>query len=132
MVRDHTALLAYLAGRSTTPFAWGSDANDCVSFAAGAVQAQTGVNPLADLGGWATEDEAREVLEGYGGLAAAVNTVLQPVAPALAQRGDVALVNLPSGAQVLMVVEGDTLVGAGPAGAQRIQRRAMAQAWRAA
>ncbi|ATC25215.1 DUF6950 family protein [Caulobacter vibrioides] len=130
MVRNYEALHAYVASHMRTPFAWGQ--HDCVLFAAGAVQAQTGEDPLrAYRGRWASERGAARVLKRLGGMEAAVNTVLQPITPAMAQRGDVAGWLDARGRLQLAIVEGETLVGPGPSGQLRLPRKAMTRAWSA-
>jgi hypothetical protein len=130
MRRDLAALHAYLAAGADVPFAWGS--NDCVTFAAGAVAAQTGLNPLAKLSRrWSTQRGALLLLRRYGGLEAAVSTVLTPVAPALAHRGDIAGVRAEAGEMVLMVIEGALLVGPDANGVRRLPRELMTVAWSA-
>jgi hypothetical protein len=42
MERDIEALLAFIEERLTVPHAWGRNGNDCMSFVAGAIDAQTG------------------------------------------------------------------------------------------
>lgn len=133
MIRDHEALSRYLAARHSQPFAWGRDANDCVSFALGAVEAQRGDQLRQGLPNWKTERGARRVLARLGGLEAAVDGVLTSVAPAFARRGDIALVtHAATGDQALFVVEGDTLVGPDARGARRVRRSHMLKAWSAA
>lgn len=133
MIRDHAALARYLAARQALPFAWGREANDCVSFALGAVEAQTGRRLRSRLPNWSTQTGARRVLARRGGLEAAVSSVLEAIPPAFAARGDIALVRHPqTGAEALFVVEGDTLVGPDASGARRLKRTHMIRAWRAA
>src|SRR5438128_66589 len=104
-MRDLSALIAFLDGRATTPHAWGDAANDCISFTAAAVEAQTGDNPIRRAGfRWSTERGATRLLRRLGGKAAAVDLVLKrhvamvaepdgsvawEDAPALAHRGDI-------------------------------------------
>jgi len=130
MIRDYGNLAAYLAGREAMPFAWGSRANDCISYGAGAIVAQIGIDPLGDLA-WNTEAEADALIETLGGLPAALSARLTEVAPALAQRGDIAGV-MQGNRLGIMVVEGMTLVGPGPRRAMRRPRKDMVQAWRIA
>lgn len=112
------------------PFAWGSSANDCVSFAAAAAGAQTGVDHLVGLE-WEDEAGAYRALDVEGGLEAAMSKRLRAIAPAMAQRGDVA--GVMSGNELgLMIVEGETLVGPGPRGLRRRRRAEMVCAWSAA
>lgn len=82
-------LARYLA--SMRPHRYVLGGNDCVSFAAGAVQATTGRHVLWAL--WRDAESAAQVLRQHGGLARAVATVLPELpSPALAQRADVVLV----------------------------------------
>lgn len=85
-------LAAYFAQHRSTPFAWGG--HDCVGFAAGAAQALTGANLLAQTGlRWACRPSAAAALRTAGGLVKAVSSVLPSLpSPAWAQRGDIVLV----------------------------------------
>lgn len=134
MTRDYAAWTALLEARQAFAFGYGRgpETQDCVRFAAAAVKALTGRDPLARLSAtWTTERGARRVLRRLGGLSAGVDLVLRPVPAALAARGDVALVRL-GGGEGLMIIEGDTLVGpAAPAGLQRLPRASAARAWSA-
>jgi hypothetical protein len=125
--RDYDAFVALLDARMRAPFAWGRRANDCVSFAGAAVLAQTGEDLLADLPDWTTAIGATRALKRVGGLVAAVDARLSPVPNALAQRGDVALID----ARTLMIIEGPTLVGPGASGLVRRPRADMIRAWSA-
>lgn len=79
----------YLRSMARARFQWG--ACDCVLFAAGAVQAVTGARPA--LPRWTTRRQALRELARRGGLAAATDAVLPRLAaPAMAQRGDLVLV----------------------------------------
>jgi hypothetical protein len=66
-------LAAYVEERRAQPFVWGN--NDCASFAAGALRAMTGADPLGELT-WTSEAEAQAVLARLGGLAWAARRVL--------------------------------------------------------
>ena len=127
-MRDLSALAAYIAGRETVPFAWGS--NDCVTFAAGAVRALTGNDPLADIPAWKSERAALIGLKRRGGLAAAVSHVLTEIPAGHAHRGDIGLAMGPDG-PFLMVIEGVTLVGPGHDGLFRNRRDALIKSWSA-
>jgi hypothetical protein len=130
MVRDYEALQGFLASHMRTPFAWGG--HDCVTHAAGAILAQTGVDKLAVYRGrWSTAREAVALLDTLGGMEAAVSSVLTPIAAGMAQRGDVAGWLDPEGRLQLAIVEGDTLVGPGLEGQERLPRAAMVCAWSA-
>lgn len=118
--RDHAALVAYLRRRAAMPFIWGSKANDCVSFVGGAVLAQTGRDPFAGLR-WSGKISAFRMIArigGEGGLGDAVATRMREIPPALAFRGDAALV-ASAGEPVLMLVDGALLIGPGNTRAQR-------------
>jgi len=132
MARDHDALPRFLEANLRTGFAWDDTGLDCVRFAAGAVEAQTGRDPIAGLNlRWRSRRQARDgALKRLGGLEAAVDAVLAPVAAAMAQRGDIALVETETG-PALMVVEGETLAGPGLTGLVRLPRSAMTRAWSA-
>lgn len=130
MSRDHTALVAAIEARSARPFAW-RRGRDCVSFAAACVKAQAGVDILADVPRWRSLRQARAIAGEVGGIEAALDAQLQRVPPALAKRGDIA--GLPDdvfGVR-LMIVEGETLVGPGARGLERLPRREMTIAWSA-
>jgi hypothetical protein len=128
-MRDHAALLRFLEERRTMPFSWGSSANDCASFAARAVLAQTGIDPLGDLV-WATEDEADALIDNLGGQHTAVSARLREITPAHAKRGDVAGVE--QGNRFgLMIVETATVVGPGIKSIVRRPRSAVRFAWSA-
>lgn len=126
MIRNFESWAAYIADRQAMPFAWGT--HDCVIFAAGAIHALTGNDPLAGIVAWDSERSALQRLAEFGGLVPAVSSVLRPIAPAHAHRGDIAAVDGPGG-QFLMVVEGMTLVGPGQAGLDRLPREHMVLAW---
>ena len=129
-VRDLAALMAFLEARAAMPFAWGNRANDCVSFAASAVKAQTGRNPITGLR-WASLRGAVKAVEKVGGIEAALDARFDRIAPAMAQRGDIAAVAAEDGPFPirLMIVEGETLVGPSDRGLRRMPRAAMCAAW---
>lgn len=136
MSRDYEALGAFIMTRQGVPFDFGRGRNDCVGFAIGAICAMSGrKHGLTLIKGlrWQGERSAMRLALRHGGLAAAVGTRLQPIAPALALRGDVAGVpdeSFPGGVR-LMIVEGALLVGPGEHGNVRELRSAMTMAWSA-
>lgn len=88
-------LAAFVEQRRHVPFAWG--ANDCATFAADAVLAITGRDPMQRLRGrWLDEPQALGVLAGLGGLAWAAKACLgRPLlATAGAPRGSVVLARM--------------------------------------
>jgi len=132
--RDAVALVAYLEAREGWTFGHAKAARtqDCARWAAGAVEAQTGRNPLRRFAGrWGTTAGARRVIRRHGGMAAAVTEVLTPVAVTAAKRGDIGLVGEDFDGQ-LVVVEGDMVVGLAPGGGyRRLPRSALSRAWSA-
>ncbi|MDF0489213.1 hypothetical protein PX554_13815 [Sphingomonas sp. H39-1-10] len=85
-------LAAYLEPLRLRPFAWGS--HDCCTFAAGAVEAMTGVDPMPEFRGrYSTAiGSARAITRfGKGTVAATLDSKFEPVAAALAHRGDIVM-----------------------------------------
>lgn len=128
MSRDYVALVAAIESRARRPFAW-RRGRDCVSFAAACAKAQTGQDLLAGVPRWKSRREALAFAEERGGLVTALDIRLDRVPPALAQRGDIAGLPDPLFGVRLMIVEGETLVGPGERGLERLPRSAMTVAW---
>jgi hypothetical protein len=128
MKRDVNALVAYLAERAHRPHEWGRKANDCMSFPAGAVKAQTGKDPAAGLK-WKSHATAMSLLNKLGGIEAVLDARFERVAPALAMRGDIAGVPDPEFGIHPMIVEGTMLCAPGERGLKRCSRSAMVIAW---
>jgi hypothetical protein len=125
--RDIQALLRVIEARADTSFSWRGE-KDCVSYAAFAVEAQSGVDPRGGLR-WTSKRQALAVLAAEGGLEVALDARLTRVAPALARRGDVAAVLDEILGIRLMIVEGAMLVGPGKSGNERQPRGDMILAW---
>ena len=107
---------AYLTAQLAQPFAWGQ--NDCCLFAAGAVQAITGIDLASHLRGqYSTAAEAARILADEGGLVAlaSANFGAPRSNPGQAQRGDVVCVEV-DGRQMLGVVAGAQWCAPGPNG----------------
>lgn len=82
---------AYIRARTEMPFAWGP--NDCCSFAAGAVEAMTGRNPMEGIQAYDSPLAAARMVEEGGGLHALASSLLgDAVSPLMAAVGDVVLV----------------------------------------
>ena len=128
--RDLAALHAFIDSRQAMPYAWGREANDCVGFVVGAIEAQTGI-VVAPRVTWATHVGALRVIKRFGSIEAAFDAHFERVAPALAKRGDIAGVPDAEFGIHPMIVEGDMLVGPGDRGNRRVPRRAMTIAWSA-
>jgi hypothetical protein len=130
MSRDFTALVSAIEVRSARRFGW-RHGRCCVSFAAACVKAQTGEDILEGVPRWKTRREAVGIAKERGGLKKALDVRLDRIPAAMAQRGDIAgLPDRQFGIR-LMVVEGDTLVGPGLKGLERMPRSAMGMAWSA-
>ncbi len=93
------SLFTYLEAAETRPFLWGSF--DCCLFAAGAVQAVTGVDVMAQFPQkYSTEEEARIHLEAFGGVGGLFDAALIPlgakrIGTLYAKRGDLLTLQLP-------------------------------------
>jgi len=86
------ALADYLAGHGGAVFAWGKC--DCAMFAAGAVEAMTGINPAADVRGkYKSQAGAGRAIKqaGFADLGEWVSAKFDEVPPAFAQRGDIVM-----------------------------------------
>lgn len=101
---------AFIESRRNMPFSWGH--SDCITFAAGAVEAITGAAVLTPT--WTTALEAARVIEEEGGLTAAVSSRLGTPNQNWREirRGDVALAQQ-DGRDVAMVCVGAQLCGPG-------------------
>mgnify|MGYP000013990542 CR=1 FL=1 len=124
-------LHALLAARKDQPFAWGT--HDCCTFAADAVHALTGLDPLGTLrGSYSTAAQAAHRLATLGGLQAVVTDRLgPPVRPVFAAVGDVLLIDN-AGRELLAICNGACAVAPGPQGLMTIAAPAIVAAWRVA
>lgn len=122
-------LHAYLESVAGKPFAWGS--HDCCLFAAGAVKAITGDDPMPEFRGrYTTAAGSVRALKRYGAgtLEETIDGKFPERPVAFARRGDLAFVN----GMVGVVVGGDALfVGEedGTEGLVRFPRAAWAKCW---
>ena len=106
-------LMALMAARQSTPFAWGE--HDCCQFVAAAIQTMTDHNPLESLG-YHDARLAMRILHAEGGLQRAVQARLGASKPVtLAMRGDIALLPLRK-REALGVVIGQSAYFAAPKG----------------
>lgn len=120
---------AFLSERRALPFAWGD--NDCACFAAAAVEAMTGENPMPRLR-YRTEMGAARAIKRGGGLAALVGEALSgcgEIPPRMAQRGDVVLFEH-EGEAVVGICVGRHIASPGPQGLALTPLRAGMRAWR--
>ena len=127
------AITALIDEARSRPFEWG--VHDCCTFAARAVQLQTGHDALGALA-WFSELDAARLLRDLGGLRAAVSAALgQPVEPLLARSGDVVLATDPHDAShrhLLAVCHGGVLLVPGAYGLVALPITAGLCAWRVA
>ncbi len=85
-------LAAYLEPLRLRAFAWGS--HDCCTFAGGAVEVMTGIDPIAEFRGrYSTARGSVRALRkfGAGDLAATLDGKFERVPASLAQRGDIVM-----------------------------------------
>ena len=115
--------------RSLASWSWGDF--DCVTFAADAMVAVCGQDPLAGLrGSWHDEATAQTAMCARGGLYRKARGVLgRPIALERAWRGDIGAIRTAKGlAMVVFCSEG--LIGPGASGGLQIVRRSLAAvAW---
>lgn len=90
-----TLLSMYLSETKSKPFEWGE--NDCVLFAAKAINKITGNNIYKKYQSYKTEEEAKKIISEFGSLEALVNFHLGDgfTNYLKAKRGDVVLMRIP-------------------------------------
>lgn len=122
-------LLAVVDDAQGRPFEWGQ--HDCCLFAARCIDAVTGSDWAVDLELWYwDESTALAYIKAEGSIRASVSRRFgEPVAPLLARRGDLVLVDSPIGEAVTVCV-GPSLVGAAPSGLTVLPLSAGLCAWR--
>jgi hypothetical protein len=128
MKRDVQALVTYLAERAHRPHEWGRNANDCMSFPAGAVKAQTGKDPTRGLK-WKSHATAISLLKKLGGVEAALDARFERIPTAHAMRGDIGIVPDPDLGVHPVIVCGTTVCAPGVKGLKHLPRSAMLAAW---
>lgn len=108
-------LVAFVLGRMQAQFAYGVD--DCALFAAGAVQAMTGVDLARGFRGYRTLASGRRRLaeRGFADHVALAAAHFEEVPPAFAHRGDVAVVE-GDGGHALGIVQGEVVYVLQPVG----------------
>ncbi len=123
-----------VADRGNSPFSWG--ANDCILFACDCILAITGTDLAAEFRGkYRTRLQAARILKDFGGLErladsfAAKHEIPRLEFPALAQRGDVGLVESGHGL-ALTVVADRYVVAPGASALEFIPFSRLTRAWR--
>jgi hypothetical protein len=112
-----------------TTYAWGH--HDCALFAAGAVQAMTGIDFAAEFRGkYEDEDGARRLLTslGCGDVGDLASRYLPEITPAEARRGDVVMIEGVLG-PFLAIVDGRTAVGPSARGLTHTPLDQAVRAW---
>ena len=123
-------LVAYIEEVRARPFSYGS--HDCALFAAGAVEAVTGDDlAVAWRGNYGSLKEGLTRLQEVGAAdhLAVVSSFLEPVQPAFAQVGDIAVLVAP-GIPALGIFEGEMILVLREDGLGRVPREAATQAFR--
>jgi len=101
---------------------------DCMQLCARAWFAQTGTNFAAQFPNYRTEEEARKMIDGAGGMAAFIESLLGASKPGnQAKRGDVVLLNI--GDISSGVCLGDTAITMSPRGIMSITRHRFLACW---
>ena len=122
--------------RASMPFLWGS--NDCCTFAAAAVEALSGANPMASMEPYGTEAGPKRKalrrllrrIDKAGGLQHLVSEYLgAPISPRMAGVGDVVVV-MNAGAELVGVCNGTSVAAPGPHGMVMLGMDAAVAAWR--
>lgn len=110
------------------PFAWGC--NDCCTFAAAAVEAITGANPMALVEPYDSEIGALRRIAEAGGLSALASAYLgEPVEPVMAAVGDIVLV-VNAGREMLGVCNGTSVLAPGEKHIEVLHMDAAFAAWK--
>lgn len=118
----------FVRERLSMPFAWGS--NDCCTFAASAIEAITGINPMADVTPYDSEMAAARLILRAGDLQALASQFLgAPLPPLMAAVGDVVLV-MNAGRELLAVCNGGTALAPGALGIEVVGMESAVAAWR--
>ncbi len=118
-------LADFIEARRERAFSWGE--SDCCLFVCDGIAAMTGTDPGERWRGlYQSEKGARRVLRDNGGVGGLATLILgPPIAPALAGRGDVVMIDTPSGEALALSVgagiaaQGDSGIEFHPAGAAK-------------
>lgn len=132
----------YLRRQQALPFDWAT--NNCCTFVCDAIFAMTGTDLMKEFRHTPTKAAAARLYARHGGLEKIIERQAQrfgareltypeaPIRCGLAQRGDVALIDLASGESALAIVDlnGRELVAMAPDGPVRVPLSAARRAWR--
>lgn len=114
------------------PFAWGT--SDCMQMVCDAAGAMTGARPYAATrGAYDSKHGAARCLaeHGFASIVEALAAVYEEVPPALAQRGDIGILQT-EGLTAALVCEGRYFIGKSPDGALAVPRHKILKAFRVA
>jgi hypothetical protein len=126
-------LLAEIQAASDRPFSWGE--HDCALFACNVVNAMTGTDPAREFRGkYNTKAGSARLSISYGGIgklaeAIALQCGAPEIKPSLAQRGDVCLIDLGDGDEVIGVCLGDKVASSTTVGLAFLPFRLVTRAW---
>lgn len=117
----------YLSEMKDSPFEWGQ--NDCVLFAAKAIERITGSNFYFQYLPYDSEESAKKIILENGGIAGLVSKHLGPGSRNIlsAKRGDLVLMKVPSDTLGIVDDSGQRIASVGPNG---IARLPLSKAWR--
>lgn len=129
------ALNRYIEANRSTVFDWGK--HDCLLFSAGAIAAQTGIDPGESFRGkYSSEDEAQSIINDAGGWPRLIADQMEligarRISSSLAQRGDIVFTKIEDGRLTAGVCVGTHAAFAGPTGLVFVQMtKCQKQAWR--
>jgi len=115
---------------AASELAWQWGVHDCCISAANIALAITGTDPADPHRGYKTEEEANEIIAGYGSLAEMVTALVGPeIHPSRAKRGDFVMASLANG-DTIGVCLGPMCAFAGPIGWVFEPRSVATTAWR--
>jgi hypothetical protein len=121
----------FLQARAHLPFAWGT--NDCLIFAADAVEEMTDVDPAARWRGYTTKEQAAALLEHGGGVEGLITTGLGSSPHRhyrLARRGDITLADCGHGPTGCVVDDsGARLIAVTEEGLRRLPLKEAVLVW---
>lgn len=126
-------LVKELQAASERPFSWGT--HDCALFACNVVFALTGTDPAVIFrGSYSTEIGALRMIASYGSLAGLAEWVAkehncEEVRPAMAQRGDVLLIDAGTQGFALGICAGERAAVASPNGLSFVPMKYVVRAW---
>ena len=126
-------LLAEIQAASERPFSWGE--HDCALFACNVVNAMTGTDPAREFRGkYATKTGAARMIAGYGGLSQLAAWIAEEhgceeINPAMAQRGDVLLVDIGVDGVALGVCAGGRAAVPALSGVWFVPMKQVVRAW---